>query len=89
MEIMLGTKTGMNKLVEQLPKNTPVAHKTGASGKYDNNLTVAENDMGIVTLPNGKHYAIAVFVNNSAETDVVNCKIISDISKIVWDYFNK
>ncbi|KFE98115.1 beta-lactamase [Chryseobacterium formosense] len=89
MKIMLGTKTGMNKLVEQLPKNTPVAHKTGASGKYDDDLTVAENDMGIVTLPNGKHYAIAVFVNNSTETDVVNCKMISDISKIVWDYFNK
>lgn len=89
MKIMIGTKTGMNKLVEQLPKNTPVAHKTGASGKYDNDLTVAENDMGIVTLPNGKHYAIAVFVNNSTETDLVNCKMISDISKIVWDYFNK
>ncbi|HEX7870490.1 MAG TPA: CGA/CIA family class A beta-lactamase [Chryseobacterium sp.] len=89
MKIMLGTKTGINKLVEQLPKNTPVAHKTGSSGKYDNDLTVAENDMGIVTLPNGKHYAIAVFVNNSTETDEVNCKMISDISKIIWDYFNK
>ncbi|MFY1045622.1 CGA/CIA family class A beta-lactamase [Chryseobacterium sp. GP-SGM7] len=89
MKIMLGTKTGTNKLIEQLPKNTPVAHKTGASGKYDNDLTVAENDMGMVTLPNGKHYAIAVFVNNSTETDDVNCKMISDISKIVWDYFNK
>lgn len=89
MKIMLGTKTGVNKLVEQLPKNTPVAHKTGSSGKYDNDLTVAENDMGIITLPNGKHYAIAVFISNSTETDAVNCKMISDISKSVWDYFNK
>ena len=89
MQIMLGTKTGTNKIVEQLPKNTPVAHKTGASGKYDNGLTVAENDMGIITLPNGKHYAIAVFVNNSTETDEVNCRMVSDISKAVWDDFNK
>jgi len=89
MQIMLGTKTGTNKIVGQLPKNTPVAHKTGASGKYDNGLTVAENDMGIVTLPDGKHYAIAVFVNNSTETDEVNCKMVSDISKAVWDDFNK
>ncbi|MBO6183574.1 MAG: CGA/CIA family class A beta-lactamase [Chryseobacterium sp.] len=89
MKIMLGTKTGTNKLVEQLPENTPVAHKTGSSGKYDNDLTVAENDMGIVTLPNGKHYAIAVFVNNSTETYEVNCRMISNISKAVWDYFNK
>lgn len=89
MQIMLGTKTGTNKIVEQLPKNTPVAHKTGASGKYDNGLTVAENDMGIVTLPDGKHYAIAIFINNSIETDEVNCRIVSDISKAVWDDFNK
>lgn len=89
MQIMFGTQTGTNKLVEQLPKKTPVAHKTGSSGKYENDLTVAENDMGIVTLPNGKHYAIAVFVNNSTEPDAVNCKMISDISKIVWDFFNK
>lgn len=89
MQVMLGTKTGTNKLVEQLPKNTPVAHKTGSSGKNKNGLTGAENDMGIITLPNGKHYAIAVFVSNSTETDVVNCKIISDVSKAVWDDFNK
>ncbi|MCJ8155078.1 CGA/CIA family class A beta-lactamase [Chryseobacterium sp. SSA4.19] len=86
--IMLNTSTGGNKLKEQLSKGV-IAHKTGSSGKYDNDLTVAENDMGIVTLPNGKHYAIAVFISNSTETDVVNCKMISDISKTVWDYFNK
>ncbi|GAB0156525.1 class A beta-lactamase, subclass A2 [Chryseobacterium sp. Alg-005] len=89
MNIMLGTKTGTNKMVEQLPKNTPVAHKTGASGKNKDGLTGAENDMGIVTLPNGKHFAIAVFVSNSSETDAVNCKIVSDVTKVVWDYFNK
>lgn len=89
MKVMLSTSTGKNKLIEQLPENTPVARKTGASGKNDAGLTGAENEIAIVTLPNGKHYAIAVFVSNSTETDVVNCKMISDISKSVWDYFNK
>lgn len=89
MKVMLSTSTGLNKLIEQLPKNTPVARKTGASGKNKEGLTGAENEIAIITLPNGKHYAIAVFVSNSMETDAVNCKIISDISKTVWDYFNK
>ncbi len=89
MKVMLSTSTGTNKLVGQLPKDTPVARKTGSSGKNNAGLTGAENEIGIVTLPNGKHYAIAVFVSNSTETDVVNCKMISDISKSVWDYFNK
>jgi beta-lactamase class A len=89
MQIMIGTKTGTNKIVEQLPKNTPVAHKTGASGKNNEGLTIAENDMGIITLPNGKHYAIAIFVSNSMESNAVNCRLVSDISKAVWDDFNK
>jgi len=89
MSVMLSTSTGLNKLVEHLPKNTPVARKTGASGKNDAGLTGAENEIAIVTLPNGKHYAIAVFVSNSTESDAVNCKIISDISKAVWDDFSK
>lgn len=89
MKVMFSTSTGKNKLIAQLPENTPVARKTGASGKNNAGLTGAENEIGIVTLPNGKHYAIAVFISNSTETDVVNCKMISDISKSVWDYFNK
>lgn len=86
-KIMLNTTTGANKLREQLPKKS-VANKTGSSGKAEN-LTIAENDAGIVTLPNGKHYSIVVFVSNSTESQAVNCKMISDISKTVWDYFNK
>ena len=89
MQIMLDTKTGANKIVEQLPKGTPAAHKTGSSGRKDNSLTIAENDMGIITLPNGKHYAIAIYVSNSKESEAENCKIISNISKAVWDNFNK
>jgi len=87
MNIMLGTTTGANKLKEQLPAGTAIAHKTGSSGK-DGNLTIAENDSGIITLPDGKHYAITVFVIDSTESEAVNTKMISDISKKVWDYFN-
>jgi beta-lactamase class A len=89
MKVMLSTSTGLNKLVEQLPKDTPVARKTGSSGKNDAGLTGAENEIAIVTLPTRKQYAIAVFVSNSTESNVVNCKIISDISKAVWDDFSK
>ncbi|MDR6372262.1 beta-lactamase class A [Chryseobacterium bernardetii] len=89
MKVLWSTSTGMNKMVEQLPKNTPVARKTGSSGKNKAGLTGAENEIGIITLPNGKHYALAVFVSNSTETDAVNCRMISDISREVWEYFNK
>ncbi len=86
-QILLKTETGINKLKQNLPKGI-VAHKTGSSGKVDN-LTIAENDSGIVTLPNGKRYAISVFVIDSKESYDTNCKMISDISKITFDYLSK
>lgn len=89
MKIMIETTTGTTKIVAQLPQGTVVAHKTGSSGKDDKGLTVAENDIGIITLPNGKHYAISVFVSDSLEKEETNTKMIADISKIVFDYFSK
>lgn len=89
MKTMIETTTGTNKIVAQLPKGTPVAHKTGSSGKDEKGLTIAENDIGIITLPNGKHYAISVFVSDSMETEETNTKMIADISKRVFDYFSK
>ncbi len=88
MNVMLGTKTGMNKLKEQLPAGTPVAHKTGSSGKNASGLTGAENDAGIITLADGNQYAVTVFISNSMESDAVNCRIISDISRTVWQHFS-
>lgn len=89
MTTMLETSTGRNKIVAQLPENIPVAHKTGSSGKNENGLTIAENDIGIVTLPEGRHYAISIFVSDSMESEATNTKMIADISKIVFDYFSK
>ena len=89
LAVMYRTSTGLNKIVEQLPKYAKVAHKTGSSGKNDAGLTGAENDIAIITLPNGKTYAIAIFVCDSMETWEVNCKMISDISKVVFEILEK
>ena len=89
LAVMYRTSTGLNKIVEQLPKYAKVAHKTGSSGKNDAGLTGAENDISIITLPNGKTYAIAIFVCDSMETWEVNCKMISDISKVVFENLEK
>lgn len=89
LAVMYRTSTGLNKIVEQLPKSAKVAHKTGSSGKNDAGLTGAENDIAIITLPNGKTYAIAIFVSDSMETWEVNCNMISDISKVVFENLEK
>ncbi len=84
---MLECTTSSDRIKGQLPTGTPVAHKTGSSGTNNEGLTAATNDIGIVCLPNGKHFAICVFVSNSHENDKTNVKIIADIAKVTWDYF--
>jgi len=86
-KVMRETETGVNRLKGQLPKGTIVAHKTGSSGTDKDGLTVAVNDIGIVFLPNGKHFFISVFVTNSKENEETNEKIIADIAKATWDYY--
>ena len=85
---MRDTETGKARLKGQLPKGTVVAHKTGSSGANKEGLTAAVNDIGIVFLPNGRHFFISVFVTNSKENADTNEKIIADIAKATWDYFN-
>ena len=84
---MVETTTGPKRLNGLLPKGTIVAHKTGSSGADDSGITAALNDIGIVTLPDGRKFAIAVFVSNSKENEETNERIIADISKMAWDYF--
>lgn len=86
-KIMTETSTGNDRIKGQLPKETSVAHKTGTSDTNEEGLTIATNDIGVVTLPNGKHFAISIFVSNSKENSDTNAKTISDISKLTWEYF--
>ena len=86
-KIMSETSTGKERIKGQLPDKTLVAHKTGTSDTNGQGVTAAINDIGIVTLPNGRHFAVSIFVSNSKENNQTNEKIIADISKLTWDYF--
>ncbi|MEO9473876.1 MAG: class A beta-lactamase, partial [Cyclobacteriaceae bacterium] len=72
-----------------LPENTIIAHKTGHSGKNDKGITAAQNDIGIIFLPDGTYFYLSVLVSDSKEEANVNKKIIADITKLCWDYFSK
>ena len=57
------------------------------SGTDENGLQIALNNIGIIALPNGKHVAIAIYVNDITERKEVAEAIIADIAKAAWDYF--
>ena len=82
---MTETATGSNKLKGLLPSNTVVGHKTGSSDRNSKGVKIADNDAGVVIMPGGKKYYIAVFVTDSSETDEENAAIIAHISRMVYD----
>ena len=81
---MIETPTFPTRLKGLLPKTAVVAHKTGSSGT-SNGITAATNDIGIVTLPNGHHLAIVVFVSDSTVDLAAREKVIAQIAKAIWD----
>ncbi|QSB27426.1 class A beta-lactamase, subclass A2 [Flavobacterium sp. CLA17] len=86
-QIMTETSRGITWMKAGLPENTELAHRTGMSGTNDYNLRVAMNDIGIVKLPNGKHFILAVYLKNITETQEDTEKIIADITRATWGYF--
>lgn len=87
-KLMIETKTGLNRIVKQLPPETIVAHKTGTSDAKDG-MTAAINDVGIITLPNGKHIALAVFVNDAYADQQILEEVIAKIAKATFNAFIK
>lgn len=83
-KFMTETPTGPKRLKGLLPKTAVVAHKTGTSGA-SKGVFAATNDIGLVTLPNGRHLAIAVFVSDSPADLVTREQVIAQIAKAVWD----
>jgi beta-lactamase class A len=85
MQKMVETSTGPKQIKGLLPAGTVVAHKTGRSATSNEGLTPATNDVGIITLPNGQHVAIAIFVGNSTADADTRESVIARIAKAVWD----
>jgi beta-lactamase class A len=67
-----------------MPEGTEVAHKAGTSD-VDNGLAHATNDIGLITLPNKKLLAIAVFVTDSHADTATREKTIAGIARAAYD----
>ncbi|MGN7820989.1 class A beta-lactamase [Chitinophaga sp. 22536] len=86
LDLLVNSGPGARRLKAKLPAGTVVAHKTGTSGT-ENGLTRATNDAGIITLPNGQHMVISVFIRDSYADQQTREKTIADIAKAAWDHF--
>jgi beta-lactamase class A len=82
LSLMTDTKTGSRRIKRGLPESVALAHKTGTGGT-EGGITGATNDIGIITLPDGRHILIAVYVSDSPASDYVREKVMADVAKSV------
>jgi beta-lactamase class A len=75
------------RITALLPPDVELIHKTGSSGVNKQGILAATNDVGIVTLPNGKHLAIVIFASDYKGPQKRGEHIIAVISKAIWDYY--
>lgn len=84
--LMTASFNSFKRIKGLLPPTVEVAHKTGTGGEDSNYIRSACNDVGIITLPDGKHIALTLFVSRSAENYENDEKMMALISKKVYEY---
>lgn len=87
LQMMTNSTPGQNRIRGML-ETAPVAHKTGTSGTR-NGITAATNDIGIVSMKNGKHFAIAVFVSDSTADEKTREAAIAKITKVLYNHWKR
>lgn len=78
---------GPKRIKGLLPKGTKVAHKTGTSGTRTNGITAATNDAGIITLPDGRHLVVVVYIADCADSEQKRETAIARIAKVAYDHY--
>lgn len=84
LQWMQETPNGALRIKGKLPSGTIVMHKTGSSGTREG-VTFATNDIGLITLPDGRRLAIAIFVTDSRAGDDARDAVIARIAKAAYD----
>ncbi len=79
LDAMRRCRTGNRRLRAGVPKGTDVLDKTGTVGS-------CSNDAGVLTLPDGTHLALAVFVRGGTQAAAREAAIAS-VARAVWQEF--
>jgi len=89
MKLMTESENSPKRIRGLLSPEAVVAHKTGTSNTSDAGISAATNDVGIITLPDGRHLAIVVYVSMSPNSYESRESIIAQIAKAAWDHYSK
>ena len=86
LQFLTDTSTGPRRIKGLLPAGARVAHKTGTSQTVKG-LTRATNDAGIISLPDGRHLVITVFISDSTADTATRDMVIAKVARAAWDHW--
>ena len=84
LAVMGNTKTGANRLKGGLKPGWRLSHKTG-TGQVLGATQAGYNDIGILTAPNGKSYAVAVMIKQTSAPLGTRMKLMNNVVRAVID----
>ncbi|WP_284734698.1 class A beta-lactamase [Sphingosinicella terrae] len=82
LSIMSQTRTGRQRLTGGLAPGWRIAHKTG-TGQVLGSTQAGYNDIGIITAPDGRHYAVAVMMGRTSVPIVQRMEFMQDVTRAV------
>jgi beta-lactamase class A len=85
LRIMSNTKTGPQRLKGGLAPGWSLAHKTG-TGQVLGPVQSGYNDIGIVTSPDGRSYAVAVMIRKTSTPIPQRMALMQNVTRAVIDY---
>jgi beta-lactamase class A len=85
LSIMSNTQTGKQRLRGGLAPGYSLAHKTG-TGQVFGGAQAGYNDIGIVTGPDGRSYAVAVMIKYTKAPLPTRMQMMQNVTRAVIDY---
>ncbi len=87
LSIMSQTRTGPQRLTGGLAPGWRIAHKTG-TGQVLGSVQTGYNDIGIITAPDGRHYALAVMIRRTSASIPSRMQLMQATTRSVIAYHN-
>ena len=85
LSILSQVRTGPQRLRGGLAPGWSIGHKTG-SGQILNGVQAGYNDIGIITSPDGRHYAIAVMIGRTSVPNLTRMQLMQNVTRAVIAY---
>ena len=84
LSIMGNTRTGANRLKGGLRPGWSLSHKTG-TGQVLGTTQAGYNDIGILTAPDGRSYAVAVMIKRTSAPLSTRMTLMNNVVRAVID----